>query len=98
MQAQIATLNSKVMSLEQQIDVVKTSLESEKSCCKVLNNDILLKAQRLLEAEQEVEALKEKLVEVTKRSEENENHVSILASSCNESKLKLATKDKVHIL
>ena len=95
MKAQMATIKSKMVSLEQELQAANTSLESEKSCSKVLNNDVVSKTQSLLAAQQEVETLRERLTEVEKKAEQNEHHVSILASSCNESKLKMATKERV---
>lgn len=95
LQAQVATLKSQKMSLEQQVQVSCTALESEKSRCRALGEDMQAKSQALLTVQREVQALREDLDAVTKKAEESSNHVMILASSCNESKMIIAAKEKV---
>lgn len=95
LQAQVATLKSRQMSLEQQVQVSCTSLESEKSRCRALGDDIEVKSQTLLTVQREVEVLKVELEVMTKKAQENSNHVRILASSCNESKVVITAKEKV---
>ena len=97
MQAQIATLKSKMMSVEQQVQATTSSLEAEQTLCKSLHDEVHSGSQRLMAAEQELETVKGELVVMTKKAEENHNHVKILASSCNESKLAVAAKEKVCI-
>ena len=95
LQAQVATLKSRQMSLEQQVQVNCTYLESEKSRSKSLSADLESKTQGLAAVQRELEALKGELIVMTKKAEENSNHVRILASSCNESKIIIAAKEKV---
>lgn len=83
------------MSLEQQAQVSGTALESEKSRCRALGEGVQAKSLELLTVQREVQALKEEVDTVTKKVEESGNHVMILASSCNESKMIIAAKEKV---
>lgn len=83
------------MSLEQRLQLTNTSLESEKSHCKSQGDEIQSKTQTLLAVQQELDELKEQLAVASKKTEESNNHIKILATSCNESKMIIAAKEKV---
>lgn len=95
LQAQLATLKSKMMSLEQQVEAGGASFEAEKARCRTLSEEVTSKSQALLSAQQELGALKDELLEATEKAQESSNHVKILATSCNESKMIIAAKEKV---
>ena len=83
------------MSLEKQLQLVTAALDNEKSHGKTLTEELQTKTQRAASYQGELEELKRQLVLVSKKAEENANHVKILATSCNESKGIIATKEKV---
>lgn len=83
------------MSLEQQIQLTNTSLESEKSHSKALSEELVSKTESLAAAQKQVQELETQLNVASKKAEESNEHVKILATSCNESKITIATKEKV---
>lgn len=95
LQAQVATLKSRKMSLEQELQLIADSVEAEKSHGTALREELQSKAQSLLLVQQELDGLKEELATMSRKAEESSNHVKILASSCNESKITIAAKEKV---
>ncbi len=86
------------MSLEQQVTASVVSVEEEKSRCRALTEELHSKSQALLQGERELAALREEMDVATRKAQESNNHVKILASSCNESKMIITAKENVGLI
>lgn len=77
------------------MQLITAALESEKSHCKLLADEVQAKTESAASQQQEIETLKGETVLAAKKVEENSNHIRILATSCNESKELVIAKEKV---